>query len=195
MQLYRFKTAEALKNKTLCGVKFKIDRPKGYEKVWKQPNGSEKRFVYPCDYGFFPGIDGEDGEGLDAFVGDAPDGHFEAFQKLKKDDAGRDVLDETKFLVGVTDQERETIYRLYGPEVWARRVFHDVNELMRAVAKFKPGKKDRYKSAALNERNPLWEEMVSRANTQHALKDFDSKGPSTSDENSMGALYSEGPAQ
>ena len=133
-----------MKTKTFQGVTFKIDRPKGYVKTWEQPSGPPKVFVYPVDYGFFPGIKGEDGEGLDAFVGDAPQGHLECFQKLKKNDKGQLVLDETKFLVGVNDRQREEIYRLYGSEVWARRVFHDVNELETAAHKFKGQKKERY---------------------------------------------------
>jgi hypothetical protein len=140
---YRFKLASH-KSKQLLGLAFKIDRPKGYVKTWDQPDGSKKTFVYPVDYGYFPGIKGEDGEGLDAFVGDDPNGHLEVFQKLKPNDDGRMVLDETKFLVGVNDRQREEIYRLYGNQVWARRVFHDVNDLRDALEKFKPSKKARY---------------------------------------------------
>lgn len=144
-----------MKTKTFQGITFKIDRPKDYVKVWKNPDGTSKVFVYPVDYGFFPSLKGEDGEGLDAFVGDDPEGHFEAFQKLKKNDQGKLVLDETKFLVGVNDQQRETIYRLYGSEVWARRVFHDVKELKEVADKFKGTKKTRYseKTASSPETN------------------------------------------
>lgn len=81
---------------------------------------------------------------MDFFVGDAADGHLESFQKL--DPEGR--LDETKFLVGVTDAERETIYRLYGREIWHRKVYDDMDALLRELPKFAPQHKDRYKEAA-----------------------------------------------
>lgn len=131
-----------MKTKTFEGQRFTIDRPEGTVKTW--PGG--KSFTYPCDYGFFPGIDGEDGEGLDAFVGDDPQGHFESFQKLRKDDAGRTVLDETKFLVGVDDAAREAIYALYRDEVHARRTYRGMAELVDAAGTFKKGVKERYRT-------------------------------------------------
>lgn len=142
------KTAETLPRKTFGGTTFIIDRPKGTVKVWPQPDGGEKRFTYPCDYGYFPRLKGEDGEGLDAFVGDDPSGHYEVFQKLKPRDAGGMELDETKFLVGVSDAEREAIYRLYGDEIHARRVFRDMAHLRDALEKFEPKKKARYVKTA-----------------------------------------------
>lgn len=133
-----------MKKKSFSGFSFTIDRPKGYVKTWPQPGGREKSFTYPVDYGYLPRHTGEDGEGLDFFVGDAEDGHLESFQKLKKNDDGKYVLDETKFLVGVTDQERETIYKLYGPEVWHRKRYQDMDELERDLPKFAVKKKARY---------------------------------------------------
>ena len=134
----------AHKTKTFGGLRFRIDRPKGYVKEWPQ-DGWTKRFTYPVDYGYLPRHTGEDGEGLDFFVGDDPTGHLESFQKLKRDDHGRRLLDETKFLVGVTDAEREVIYRLYGDEVWHRKVYKDMDELIRDLPKFAAGKKERYR--------------------------------------------------
>lgn len=194
-QLYRIKTAERHSAKYFAGVKFLIDRPKGYVKKWPLPDGREKVFVYPCDYGYFPGLTGEDGEGLDAFVGDDPKGHLEAFQKLKPSPDGP-VLDETKFLIGVTDREREIIYQLYGEEIWARRVFHDVKELLSVVAKFRPSKKARYKTAELDvARNSDWEQISVRDSISKALRDHDSKTLDAGTENTMAPLLREGMAQ
>lgn len=120
-------------NKKLGPFTFVIDRPKGTVKEWPQPDGTVKRFVYPCDYGYWPKIKGEDGEGLDAFVGDVTDGHKESFQKLNPDG----TLDETKFLLGVTDKQREVIYGLYKSEVHARRVYEDWDEVETALHSFK----------------------------------------------------------
>jgi Inorganic Pyrophosphatase len=142
-----------LAKKSWGPLSFRIDRPKGTVKKWDQPDGSVKTFVYPCDYGYFPRLKGEDGEGLDAFVGDQPEGHLESFLKLKKDDKGRMVPDETKFVVGLTDQEREKVYRLYGTEIVNRKVYGSVEELQRDLDQFRPARKGRYaeeKTAGLN---------------------------------------------
>ncbi len=133
----------ALQRKTLGGITFLIDRPEGYTKVWPT-----KSFTYPCDYGYFPRLKGEDDEGLDAFVGDDPEGHLESFQKLKPDAHGRMVLDETKFLLGVTDQERETIYKLYGDEVHARKTYRNWDEVKADLERFKTKKHSPAKTAA-----------------------------------------------
>lgn len=139
------KTA-ALKQKTFGTLSFRIDRPKGTVKKWDQPDGSVKSFTYPCDYGYFPRLKGEDGEALDAFVGDDEKGHLESFLKLKKDDKGRLVPDETKFIVGLTDQEREKVYRLYGTEVVNRKTYDTVEALHRDLDQFRPVRKGRYQT-------------------------------------------------
>lgn len=131
--------------KTHGGVSFVIDRPKGYTKHWP-----DKSFTYPCDYGYFPGLKGEDGEGLDAFVGDDTDGHYESFQKLTSDTPP--VLDETKFLVGVNTQDREKIYALYGNEIHARRVYRGMSELKAALEKFETKKKGRYMQSPVKDK-------------------------------------------
>jgi len=132
-------------NKKLGPFSFVIDRPKGSVKEWPQPDGSVKRFVYPCDYGYWPKIKGEDGEGLDAFVGDDPNGHKESFQKLNPDG----TPDETKFLLGVSDKEREVIYGLYKSEVNARRVYDDWDDVQAALDTFQT---KRHKTASHNHR-------------------------------------------
>lgn len=138
----------SLLRKTFGGLKFFIDRPKGTVKEWPQPDGTVRRFEYPCDYGLFQGgLLGEDEEGLDAFVGDDPNGHLESFQKLRRE-GSKLVPDETKFLLGVTDAERETIYRLYGLEVNARRVYDNVDQLGEALKKFEPKRKRVMKKTA-----------------------------------------------
>lgn len=158
-----------MKSKTFASIRFTIDRPKGTVKEWPQPDGSIKRFVYPVDYGYLPRHTGEDDEGLDFFVGDQPDGHLESFQKLRRHDDGKQHLDETKFLVGVTDVEREAIYRLYGPEVWRRRTYRDMDQLMREAAKFKAAKKGRYKQAS--EEGDLYGVLASMEKDAFSLRD------------------------
>lgn len=133
--------APRLKSKTLGDLTFKIDRPKGYEKTWD----SGRSWVYPVDYGYFPKHKGEDEEGLDAFVGDeGEDGIHESFLKLKKDDSGKMVPDETKFLLGITDHERDEIYAFYGDEVSARTAYEDLDGVKEAIKRFSGKKKTRY---------------------------------------------------
>ncbi len=137
-----FKLAGRHRIKRLGPFTFKIDRPKGYVKTW-----GSKSFTYPCDYGYFPGVKGEDGEALDAFVGDDLSGRMESFLKLKKDQSGNLVPDETKFLVGVSEKDAKKIYALYGDEASQRVTYESVDDLKAAVKEFKPMKKKRYESA------------------------------------------------
>lgn len=122
-----------MRYKTFRGVTFAIDRPQGYIKSWPLPGGGTKRYQYPCDYGYFPKLIAADGEGLDAFVGNTQNGHFESFEKLKPEGKGY-VHDEFKFIVGVNDAELRHIYSLYGNrELNARRVYPSFDALLRAA--------------------------------------------------------------
>lgn len=120
--------------KKFRGVTFTIDRPRGFIKTWPLPGGGTKKYQYPCDYGYFPTLIAADGEGLDAFVGNSENGHFESFEKLKPAPGGGFVHDEFKFIVGVNDSELRAIYALYGArELNARRVYPSFQALLRAA--------------------------------------------------------------
>lgn len=135
---------------------FEIDRPKGFVKTWDQPDGSVKKFKYPCDYGYFVDHTGEDDEGLDAFVGDDPAGKIESFLKMRRDDQGNLVPDETKFMVGLSDSQREKVIGLYHPdEIVGLREYTDFYELIAALNAFR----DRKKQARM--------EMTRRVVAQH----------------------------
>jgi hypothetical protein len=128
------------KTKVFQDTTFKIDRPKGFVKTWNLSDGKKKMYTYPVDYGYFPKLKGEDGEGLDAFVGDDPNGHYESFVKLFPD--GK--VDETKFLVGVTDNERRNIYSLYGQREVSNRVVYDsLKDLLEYAQSFKGKKREK----------------------------------------------------
>lgn len=118
---------------------FEIDRPKGFKKEWTLPDGSVKKYTYPVDYGYFVGHTGEDEEGLDAFVGSDPEGKIECFLKLKPAENGEGLVpDETKFLVGLSDEERKKVMALYKPEeVTNLREFEDVYELLETLGEFR----------------------------------------------------------
>lgn len=118
---------------------FEIDRPKGFKKEWPQEDGSVKKYTYPVDYGYFVGHTGEDEEGLDAFVGEDPEGPIESFLKLKPAEDGNGLVpDETKFLVGLSDSEREKVMGLYKPdEIVELRSYNDFYDLVEALNEFR----------------------------------------------------------
>lgn len=55
--------------KTVQGMKMVVEHPKGSTRTGKHPDGSEWKTNMLADYGFLPKGNGEDGEGLDAYVG------------------------------------------------------------------------------------------------------------------------------
>lgn len=136
----------ALATKKWGPFQFEIDRPKGFKKEWPQDDGSVKKYTYETDYGYFVGHTGEDDEGLDAFVGDDPEGAIESFLKLKPSEDGETLVpDETKFLVGLSDAERKKVLGLYKPEeIVGLREYEDVYELIAVLNAFR----DRKKAAA-----------------------------------------------
>lgn len=123
-----------MRYKKFKGFTFAIDRPEGYVKTWSLPGGGVKRYRYPVDYGYFPQLIAGDGEGLDAFVGDTENGHFESFEKLKPAQGGGYVHDEFKFIVGLSDAELRLVYTLYNPaELNGRRVYPSFEALVRSA--------------------------------------------------------------
>ena len=129
-----FAEKTALESKNFGPFKFKIDRPKGFVKTWKQPDGSEKKYTYPVDYGYLIGHTGEDKEGLDFFVGDDPSAPIESYMKLFPDGSE----DETKFMIGLTSDERKKVMSLYKKgELIDHRKYKDVYELVTHLKTFK----------------------------------------------------------
>jgi hypothetical protein len=142
-----------LQEKQLGPLVVKIDRPKGYVKKWpatpEQPNGRE--WVYPIDYGYLPGILGQDGEGLDVFAGNEPNGHMMSFLKTKKDEQGKVVPDETKFVLCVTDAQLRKILSFYGDEATEKEYYSSWPAVFKAIAKHKPKRKRRYQQAPMEQ--------------------------------------------
>lgn len=138
-----FLLKRALETKKWGPFVFKIDRPKGFKKEWPQADGSVKKYTYPVDYGYFVGHTGEDEEGLDAFVGDDPEGKIECFLKMKPSEENEAELvpDETKFLIGLSKDEREKVMGLYRPrEVTELQEFKDFYELVDKLSEFRDKK-------------------------------------------------------
>jgi DNA-directed RNA polymerase beta subunit len=63
------------------------------------------------DYGHLPGYTGPDGDSLDFFVGDHHDGHIFSFDKQRNDDGKGWKTTDTKFVVGVTPEQKAEFRR------------------------------------------------------------------------------------
>ena len=150
-----FHLRRAFDTKQWGPFQFEIDRPKGFVKTWDLPDGSKKTYEYPVDYGYFVGHTGEDDEGLDAFVGSDPAAPIESFLKLMPGPDGGLVPDETKFLVGLTPEERVKVMALYKPEeVVGMRTYTDFYDLLASLNAFRTRKQAALRVASLAMANP-----------------------------------------
>lgn len=79
------------------GLTVKIDRPKGFVMHGKDPKGADWTRTYKYDYGFIPGTEGGDGDGVDVFLGPIADDQ-EAYWARKIHEDG--TFDEYKVFLG-----------------------------------------------------------------------------------------------
>jgi DNA-directed RNA polymerase beta subunit len=64
------------------------------------------------DYGHLPGYVGPDGDSLDFFVGDKPDGHIFSFHKQKSDDGGKTWrTTDIKYMAGMSSKDKDEFLR------------------------------------------------------------------------------------
>jgi DNA-directed RNA polymerase beta subunit len=64
------------------------------------------------DYGHLPGYVGPDGDSLDFFVGDKPDGHIFSFHKQKSDDGGKTWrTTDIKYMAGMSSKDKDAFIR------------------------------------------------------------------------------------
>lgn len=130
-------------SKVLAGFTFHVDRPKGFIKRWKFPDGHEDSFTYPVDYGYLKHHLGEDGEPLDVFIGDDPGGYHGRFDKGKTEygkdgkPTGKILPDESKFYIGLTKKERDHILHEFKDVVLGHETFKDFSAFQKAIAPFK----------------------------------------------------------
>ena len=66
---------------------------------------------FPCDYGYLPGFEGPDGDSLDFWVGDDPDGALVSVDTDEQDEKGVWRPADVKFIVGVPLEKVGTILR------------------------------------------------------------------------------------
>lgn len=76
------------------GLRVRIDRHAGYVAQGTAPDGSEYRTVYSVDYGYLPGVPGDDGDPYDVFVG------------LDSDFADAFVVDQRSLATGEYEQQK-----------------------------------------------------------------------------------------
>lgn len=91
------KAAEGGKAKVFAGLKVRIDRPKGFVQQGKDAQGKPWKRVYKVDYGYLPGTEGGDGEGLDVFFGPSEQAETAYLVRQNKDDGS---FDEFKLMLG-----------------------------------------------------------------------------------------------
>lgn len=91
------KAAEGGKAKVFSGLKVRIDRPKGFVQHGKDAQGKPWKRVYKVDYGYLPGTEGGDGEGLDVFFGPDEQAETAYLVRQNKDDGS---FDEFKLMLG-----------------------------------------------------------------------------------------------
>lgn len=116
-----------------------------YRIVIENPKGSYKSFeiegdpvwksyplvgvTYPVDYGFIQGYQGEDGAELDVFVGTGDKNGALTIWRL-------DVPVETKFFMGLTDEELGAVLMVFKPVLLTASVYDD-DRFMRELEVFK----------------------------------------------------------
>lgn len=91
------KLSEGGKAKVFAGLKVRIDRPKGFVQHGKDAQGKPWKRVYKVDYGYLPGTEGGDGEGLDVFFGPSEQAETAYLVRQNKDDGS---FDEFKLMIG-----------------------------------------------------------------------------------------------
>jgi len=122
-------------SKTAALPAIKIDRPKGFQKVFPTPAGPVTK-SYPVDYGYFDGIiNPDDNEGADVFVGDGSlHGRFMKGKNL----SGKWEPDERKWFMNLTPEQLAAVKEMFtsqSPDLLQDEVqFADEAELARDLA-------------------------------------------------------------
>lgn len=91
-----------VRSKKCGGFTFEIEIEKG-DKPFGHP--------FPCDYGYLPGFEGPDGDSLDFWVGDDPDGVLVSVDTDEQDEKGVWRPADVKFIVGVPLERVDAVLR------------------------------------------------------------------------------------
>jgi HK97 family phage prohead protease len=94
------------------GIAVHVDRPIGSHREGVGPDGQSYRVDQTCDYGYLPGVLGDDGEAYDAYVG--PSAHAPKVHVIRQLKAGIGRYDEEKAMLGFDSaEEAEAVYRAH----------------------------------------------------------------------------------
>lgn len=128
--------ARSKRRMSFQGLPVVIDRPKGTVQSGVDAKGKAWTRTYQTDYGFVPGTNGGDDEGLDVFVGkDADSPH--AFWVSQRDALGN--FDEYKLFVGYADAGQASAeYMRHIPAEYFGRIHEGTVQQVRAVLGMKP---------------------------------------------------------
>jgi hypothetical protein len=101
----------------LHGMHVKLENPKGTERRGYDKDGNITwRRTMSADYGYFVGTKAIDGDAVDCFIGEHPDSNFVVAIDQEKRDGS---FDETKFVLGCTNQEQaEKLYLSHYQRGW-----------------------------------------------------------------------------
>lgn len=118
------------------GIPIEVDRPKGHVMTGTSPEGKEWRRVYHVDYGFIPGTQGGDGEGLDVFLG-GDEASSESYWILQRKADG--TFDEYKVCLGFADGESaKAMYLVHVPKRFFGSMVSMSVEMMKALLGIEP---------------------------------------------------------
>jgi hypothetical protein len=119
-----------------------IEQVKGSYKKFRDPDDPStaeyplEGVTYPTDYGYLMGHTGEDGDGLDVFLGNGQDGEEYGRFFVYRPDVDGEV--ETKFYLGLTPDERAAVFAAFGPVLRGTpETFMDQASLQAALAKYR----------------------------------------------------------
>ena len=94
------------------GLRFRIDRHAGTILEGTGPNGKPYRVVQQCDYGYLPGVRGDDGDEYDAYLGHQP--VSDRVYIVTQLNAHNGRYDEQKAMLGFKDAaDAEDCYRTH----------------------------------------------------------------------------------
>ena len=85
------------------GLEISIENPKGSERSGKTPDGGTWSVEMPAHYGYIRRTEGNDGDQVDVYIGDAPEAKT-AFV-VDQIDPGTGKFDEHKVMLGFTDRD------------------------------------------------------------------------------------------
>lgn len=115
----------------LNNLKIEVENPAGsYKSFGDNEEYPLKGVTYPVDYGFIEGLQGEDGDPLDVFVGS---GNLNGYIKVWR----LDVPEETKFFKNLTQEELEKVLEVFKPVLLSHETISDEEKFLVELAKFR----------------------------------------------------------